>query len=232
MGDRMTDDGLALSLVRIASDPGQVSDLHQILRVFCHQCRNLLNSLKISLYLARRAGVQVLPDTWGELEDRYGTVELLFDLLQTICRPMELAPVCLPFELLAEEKLDSWDKQFSERGRRLELVTPPRAVAIRYDPNWLGQAFDAFVGWRARAGEPGQSARLSWQTDGDLFRVDWREPECRGGLEVQGVTQGRPEPLALPLLARVVAAHGGGLDCSIQDGLYVGLRWPRDRHTS
>src|SRR4051812_10760623 len=54
-GNRLTS-----SLCRIAADPAQVGTLYEILGGYCHQCRNTLNSLKLSLYLARRGGA---PDT-------------------------------------------------------------------------------------------------------------------------------------------------------------------------
>ena len=47
-------DGLTPLLCRIVSDPAQLESLHEVLGGFCHQSRNLLNSLKLSIYLATK----------------------------------------------------------------------------------------------------------------------------------------------------------------------------------
>src|SRR5262245_63205500 len=50
----MQDDALTGSLFRVATDASMVVALHDVLGSFCHECRNTLNSLKLSLYLAKR----------------------------------------------------------------------------------------------------------------------------------------------------------------------------------
>src|SRR5437660_1654591 len=106
-------------LVRMAQDPAQVAWLHGIIGPYCHQSRNLLNGLKIGLYIARRKDddpvTGVCPrhgSHWDELDRAYRAVEERLDRLQSLCRPLELAPVRLPLSLLMEERRGRWIDTF------------------------------------------------------------------------------------------------------------------------
>jgi hypothetical protein len=226
MDEGSMDDALAFSLLQVASDPAQLERLYLILRGFCHHCRNNLSSLKLGLYIARRSESPAEPKSWDELEHQCRMLELAFDRLQTFCRPINLAPVCLPFCALVKEKLSAWQEHFAAHGRSLELIRPSHAFEVRFDPSRLGHALDAIVEWRARAGQPGQPACLSWQAIDNHVLVHWHEPCVAPQPEIEGEMETWPGALSLPLLARVAAAHGGTLDYSVQDGLHIRLRWP------
>jgi len=224
-GDR-AGEGLGEILGRIIGDPEQVHSLHALLGPFCHDCRNLLNSLKMGLYLARRQGSGIEAERWDRLERCYSEVEERFDRLHTICRPMRLTLVRMSLSLLLEDRRENWTERFAARGRVLQLVGPSGPVVGEYDPNYLGTALDAFVDWRAEAGTVGEAAKLHWWTRKGSFHVEWNEinPK-RGSRQNPGVDS--PEPLALPLLARVIAAHGGSLENLKSAGRHVRLCWPQ-----
>jgi hypothetical protein len=220
-GNRLTS-----SLCRIAADPAQVGTLYEILGGYCHQCRNTLNSLKLSLYLARRGGAPDTSTIWDELEPRYQAVERLFDRLQMICRPMMLSPSRLPLALLIEEHRPKWDALLAEHGRRLELLPPRKPVVGDYDPYRLGQGLDALVALCAEQGESDAPIGLHWSSVGSQIQLEWDDSEISGS----GASEhfDASDPFALPFLARIISAHGGTLDVSLDQGLRLLCRWPID----
>ncbi len=224
-------EGAVASWLRIVSDPVKAGSLHGLLRGFCHDCRNDLNSLKLSLYLARRGAEGSDPSIWDEFEPRYRAVECLFERLQAIYWPMVPETVRLPLELLVEERRPGWVESLSRNGRALGLDPPEAPTVGDFDPIRLGQGLDAFVSWRAAVGERGRPARLRWGAEAGQFHLVWSEPGARA-LEARDAADDQREPLALPLLARIVSAHRGAVEVTSDDGLQVHLRWPLDGRPS
>jgi hypothetical protein len=222
-----TEGDLTTALFRIASDPTLVTALHQILGTFCHQGRNVLNSLKLNLYLAQRCRPDCERNRWEDLEACYGALEQLFDRLQAICRPMPLTPVRASLGLLMEEGRSGWAEAMSAHDRPFELVAPSKPAIGDFDPVRMRDGLDVFINWRARAGEPGQPASLSWSADRRAFHLDWDEPGSSGPSTVAEHGDS-PDPFALPLLARVISSHGGSLDLNRRHGLHMSVRWPRE----
>jgi hypothetical protein len=224
--DETHPEGLSAVLSRIVVDPAQVRSLHEILGPFCHQSRNVLNCLKMSLYLARREEERTTGSAWDGLERTYLKLEQFFDTIQTICRPMPLSLVRLSFSMLVEDRRRSWTDLFLGHQRSLELITPRDPVIGDYDPLHLGRALDAFVGWRAESGEDGESASFRWWTDREHFHLEWLESRA-GTKRTGGRAQDQQEPLALPLLGRVISAHGGVMKLLEPSGRYVHVSWPQ-----
>jgi hypothetical protein len=222
--DGIPDQQIASSLLRLAVDPTHRACLYDALGGFCHQSRNVLNSLKLSLYLAKRSATPDLCARWSELEPHYLELEQFIERLQFIIRPMELNCVCLPLSLLIEERTDKWSAEMGTHGRRLEFVPPVNSSNVKYDPSWLGHALDALVAWRAEAKRGSSVAQLRWGVDHGASKLEWLEDSI-GGADRR---LDRPDSLALPLVGRVVSAHGGTLSVDVRDGLQVCLRWPVD----
>lgn len=216
---------LAGSLIDVVANPLKVSALHDILGGFCHQCRNTLNSLKLSLYLAKRDPSHATTAYWGELEERYRAVERLFDRLQAICRPMTLTPIKASLSLIMEERGPGWIEAMAARGRCLTLMPPTETDVGEFDPVRLPEGLGTFILWRAEVGETGQPAQLRWGTREDQFVIDWDEPTALG-LAGPAEASDQTDPLALPFLVRVIAAHGGTLTLDNHDGLHLGATWP------
>src|SRR6478735_1221713 len=85
-------------LLRIAADPERTEHLHRVLGWYCHESRNFLNSLKMSLYLARRMGDGPAAALWAEVEATYTELERFVDRLHQLCRPSPITPVRLPLD--------------------------------------------------------------------------------------------------------------------------------------
>lgn len=216
---------LARTLVGVVSNPSKTHALHEILGGYCHQCRNTLNSLKLSLYLSKRDPTHVASPQWGELDEQYKAVESIFDRLQAICRPLVLTPIRASLSLILNERKPFWTETMAARSRILTLVPPHSSDVGDFDPNWLADALNSFVHWRAAVGEFGQPAQLGWSIYEDQFLIEWDEPSARGFVSV-GPEASRSDPLALPLLARVVTAHGGQMTLNTHDGLHLRVSWP------
>ena len=224
-------DGPTPLLCRIVSDPAQIESLHEVFGGFCHQSRNLLNSLKLSIYLERRNSSSEMKALWNELEPRYLAAERIFDRLQAICRTMALSVVRLPLNLLIEERRTCWAQTLAARGRHLELVPPCAPTIGDYDPNRLGQGFDDFVAWRAEAGDPGVPLHLRWWAENGRFQLHWIDASDFGYRNEVGVVD-LSDALTLSFLARIMSAHGGSLSLEEGKGLHVRLHWPLDVRSS
>jgi hypothetical protein len=126
---------------------------------------------------------------------------------------------------------------FAARGRSLELKAPRSADVGDYDPHYLGLALDSFVNWRAAVAPRGDSARLSWRARNGAFHLEWVETRGPGPAERRGEPRGAEtpseldplpaEPLALPLLTRIVSVHGGTLEQVKASGRHLRLTWPQ-----
>jgi hypothetical protein len=232
-GDSLKGEGaLGEALTRLVADPARVEALHEVLGPFCHRSRNILNSLKISLYLARRdeAPGSRSVELWAEVETRYRAVEEFYDRLQMLWRPLPQALVRISLSLLLEDRRDSWVAQFAARDRVLRMSAVGKDDIGDYDPNCLGVALDAFVAWRASAGEAGRDAQLSWWAREQWFELEWDEPRKPSRTRARpqvGTSGNRSESLALPLLARVIAAHGGVMELVEPSGRHLRLSWPQ-----
>jgi hypothetical protein len=105
-----------------------------------------------------------------------------------------------------------------------------------FDPMYMGLGLDAFVAWRAEAAIAGRPARLHCGISEGLFEVRWEEgplpkssppPDRKFGLEDEARPDRPVDSLALPLLARIVSAHGGYVETSTEPTVMMTLRWPR-----
>ncbi|HEY2159490.1 MAG TPA: hypothetical protein VGH33_27945 [Isosphaeraceae bacterium] len=218
-------DDLTGHFLRIAIDSACGRDLAQTLRGYFHDARNRLNSLKIGLYLARRAASPPHRRVWEELDQSYRGLEQLVDRLQTLCRPMELSPVTGDVGAWLEERRDLWASQLGAAGRSLGWEPPPSPAVGRFDPMRLIQGLDALVDWRASAEGRGEAVRIAWGADSTYLHIEWSEdgPSVDGPLEGR---EGRSVSLVLPILAQTMAAHDGSLAVSQRGGLVVRLAWP------
>ncbi|WP_406696549.1 hypothetical protein V5E97_36755 [Singulisphaera sp. Ch08] len=225
MAQAMQEDDLACSLIGVASSPTKVRALHEILGGFCHQCRNTLNSLKLSLYLTKRDTTHEASPLWGELDQRYKEVELIFDRLQAVCRPMTLTPIKASLSLIMNDLGPAWISAMAERDRSLHLIPPGTSDVGDFDPIRLPDCLNTFVLWRAEVGEQGQPAQLGWGIHENQFVIEWDEPSSLG-IGDSAVDPARSDPLALPLLARVLSAHGGTMTLEYHDGLHLRATWP------
>jgi hypothetical protein len=228
---------LSEALTRIASDAALGRGFHEMLGSYCHQSRNLLNTLSISLYLAQREGHGDCAVPW-RIEPLYKEVERFYDRLQAICRPLPHEPVTLPLALLFQSREEDWSHRLGVRGRRL-MLTPSVGPAVgEFDPARLQVAFDDLVAWRAEVGPLATALRIVWKAEDGWFRVIFDEiPDLAS--EGQGITTGRdgldrsvdrfPRTLAvltMPMLARAMTVHGGRLVEPSRDPWRLELCWP------
>jgi hypothetical protein len=223
---------LGEALSRLVADAARVESLHAILGPFCHRSRNILNCLKISLYLARRteASPGGSEDLWAEVELRYRAVEEFFDRLQMLWRPLPQALVRISLSLLLEDRREGWVAQFAAHDHVLRMNAMGGDDVGDYDPNCLGVALDAFIAWRASLGDSDCDARLRWWTRERRFQLEWDEPRAPGRGRRRAAAASsvyRTESLALPLLARVIAAHGGTMEFVEPSGRHLRLSWPQ-----
>jgi hypothetical protein len=223
-------------LLQIVNDLERVERLRAVLSGFCHRCRNSLNGIKMSLYLFRRESRGAVPDGWGEIETIYQYVEHLFDHLQTIYRPMTISMVRFPLDELIHHHVPKWRSWFESRGLKLQIDPPESEVPGDFDPAQLGLGLDAMAAWRADVGPIGVVVRVAWGVHEGSIEIRWRENAPRSATREPASMScqrdadspsRRVDVLALPLLARILAAHGGQLACERGAGFGVLLRWPQ-----
>jgi hypothetical protein len=230
------EEGLSCSVLRLLDHPDQIDQVRQLLGCFNHRCRNTLNGIKMSLYLSKRELQGPMPASWLELERNYQDIEQLFDRLQMIYRPLRLSMVRSPLGQLIEERLPGWRSILGSNGQTLQLIRPDDAVSGDFDPMHLGLALDAFVAWRAVITAVPRRCLLSWRGDEEFCELGWSEEPIDGiGTRCNSeIAQTTPtiarrggDCLAVPLLARIIHAHGGDQEIASAPGFTIRLRWPR-----
>jgi hypothetical protein len=232
--DGSADDGLSGSLLKFVDD-GRLGPLRLALSDFNHRCRNLLNGMKMSFYLAKRTAPGPLSERWAELDRAYGAVEQLFERLSIIYRSMPLALMKASFGSLAAERSAQWNAWFERNGNALTLEPPGREDVGEMDAMRLVSALDGFIAWRAESLPRGGRATLSWATDGGSFQLVWREQAPKRARDDADPPASPPVlnspasitgSLSLPLLARVIAEHRGRLAWTREPHVEARIRWP------
>lgn len=213
---------LATLLLEMSGESERVAALHSHLGEFCHTLRNRLNSLKLSLYLAKRTMTSVAVAEWAEIEREYQAMEQFLEQFQSICRPLRLTRMPVDLGLFLGEKVRRWQGLFEDRGRVLNWAGMDGPIEGCFDPSQIGLALDALVDWRSREGPPRSEARLVGHCDEGRLTIDWEEPGV-AGQSTSG--EGDRRSLALPLMARVLAAHGGSLQDRSHDHFRLRLDW-------
>jgi hypothetical protein len=219
--------------LKIVSDPAQIKDLHELLGDFCHQVRNRLHMLNMELYFAKVASHDSQRSEWAILEQSYRAVERVVDHLQTICRPMPLTLLSMSLDILLEDRRQDWSCRLAARDLSLELKPPADTVVGLFDPSRLAHALDAWALFRSEQAASGTVIQVSWgRRDGHLT-LEWQEtaPSCGPSPQTTNITlteSVRMTSLALPLLARVMTAHGGHLKVVTKPDWNLHLRWPEN----
>jgi hypothetical protein len=223
-------------LLRLVQDDRQIQHLREQLGGFSHRCRNLLNGLKMSFYFLQRGVDQPLPEYWSALELDYRRIEALFDQLQAIYRPVSLTVIRGTLRCLIQDRQPHWAQWFASGQGTLEIAPPKQESHGEFDPMCLSMGLDALARWRAAVLAADQSARFSWRTGGGQFEVRWEERErcapadsalfpLRSDSKCTAASAA-PQPLALPLLARMLTAHGGTLEWNRKPHFQALMRWP------
>lgn len=221
MIDSLSEGLLADQLLVIVREPRIRQAVYEELGEYCHMCRNRLNSLKLSLFLAKKQSTGRRVEDWERIERHYVELERAVDRVQTICRPMTLSPVSIGLELLIEDRRAEWIRLMAESGCELECVPPPARALAAFDVERMGQALDALIRWRAGDPSPGRLARLRWWVEAGTAHLAWEEERS---------TPVRPSDEGatwnLPLLVRIVLAHGGDLRLTDDSDWRLRLSWP------
>lgn len=225
MLDSAANPGLIAQLMEIVQDPRLRGDVEHLFGDFCHQCRNRLNSLKLSIYLAKRQSAQTSTDAWKSLESDYQILEDQFKRVQTICRPLGLSPVTIALNLLFDDRRASWSNIMAAAGRKLEFQQPCDGTVARFDVDQLGAALDAMVAWRAEQGASAARTMLCWWVEAQQACVTWTETESLGAGTPTRPTR-KDLVWTLPILTRIVTEHGGTLQVDEQAGWTMKLTWP------
>jgi len=220
----VTNELLGDYLLQIARDADLRLQVYEQLREYCHQCRNRLNSLKLGIYLAIRQAPSPTPESWFEIERDYQVLESRVELVQLLCRPLVLSRVTLGFDLLIEDRRDSWSQLMKRQGRDLEFLPPQDRAVVSFDVQILGRVFDSLVSWRASMPSAGRSARMSWWVENGLAHVIWDESEKSPASDE--TSPGSACAWTLPLLARVALAHGGDYQIETDQGWHLEVVWP------
>jgi hypothetical protein len=219
------DQTLGDQLLQVARDPDLRQSVYEHLREYCHQCRNRLNSLKLSIYLAMKQSPTPTDDRWVEIDRHYQDLEKRVEQIQFLCRPIALCQVTLGLDLLVEDRRVVWEALMAEQGRELELVPPAERAVASFDVESLGKALDALVAWRAADRSAAGLARLRWWVDAGTAHLAWEESAEIGRPPGLPASDEAP-PWTLPILARIVEAHGGDYKIQHERGWRLEFAWP------
>ena len=225
MLDELPSLNLNQSLLSLAQNPGLRKDLERILGDYCHQGRNRLNSLKLSIYLAKKQAKAGEATNWHSLERVYQTIETQIDRLQMVCRPMSLALVNIGLSLLFDDRSERWSALTRDAGHSIEYQRPDGPNLARFDVDKLGMALDSLVAWRAEQGTPGTRISVKWWVHASEAQIFWSERPPANSPPRIGLTAGSTA-WTLPILIRVVTEHGGRLRVEEDSGWNLSISWP------
>ena len=191
----------------IARDPTLRGALYGQIGEYFHQCRNRLNSLKLSLYLIKRQADCDLVGPWSEAARQYDELERRMEHLQRLCRPLTLSRVRIGLDLLLNDRQAGWSALWASRHELLRIEPPPSPVVASFDVDRLGHALDRFVAWRAGQGAGSSVACLRWWARSGEVHLSWVESaaavrfdpanDCEGALPwlIRGDRRAwRPQP--------------------------------------
>ena len=225
MSDLPPDLDLHQSLLWIAQNPTLRKDLERVLGGYCHQGRNRLNSLKLSIYLAKRQAPGGDATVWQSVEQAYQIVETQIDRLQMVCRPMSLALVNIGLNLLFDDRSAGWSATLGEAGHHVVFQPPDGANLARFDVDKLGMALDALVAWRAEQGVSGTRILVKWWVHNREAQISWSEQRPTNAPDQLQIHPGSTA-WTLPILIRVVTEHGGRLRVDEDSGWHLAISWP------
>lgn len=226
---------LSKALAKVGSHPALAQQLHEILGDYCHQCRNLLSTMNMSLYLAKRTKDKLDETDWSTVEWYYREAELFIDRVQSICRPMPLSLVETSLQYLFESRFSAWSETLFKNGRTLVVEGPSSSNIGHFDPCRLERVFDDLVAWRAGVGDPCHDLRIQWTTTASAFEVIWDEPptieptSSRIAVRHDSIDSEMSlslPSLTIPMLSRVMSLHRGSLSGSVGSPWKIRLSWP------
>ncbi|WP_435019223.1 hypothetical protein TA3x_001179 [Tundrisphaera sp. TA3] len=220
----MSGHDLTHHLMGIVSDATLRQFVYEHMGEYCHQCRNRLNSLKLCIYLAKRQVPPASATDLGVLEDRYAVLERSIDLIQTLCRPMSLSLASLGLDLLIQDRMPRWIARAIDLDVDFVCAPPTERAVALFDPDRLGQALDLLWDWRMRRMEPGSTVQFGWRVEYGIASVNWHEHP--NGFASSPPPAAETDAWALPLITRVIEAHGGKATLSESDAWRLDLAWP------
>ena len=221
--------GVARALMAVAADPSRTDELYGVLGEFCHGIRDRLNALKISLYVANQSRAPEYGRSWAEIHEQYLEVEQFVDQFQTVFRPMSLSLLSVALGRMIDENRERWERLMQSKGVNLFWSRPKNDPIGTFDAMRLTDALDRFIHCRAEHLPTGTMVAVSWTTEGDRYRLSWEE---------RPPAKSRPNPatppdaecptgnMALLVLVRVMALHGGIVSVRSGEGCGLELRWP------
>ena len=206
------------TLCHIAANHARAAELHDAVGGFCHLLRNRMNTLQMSIYLARRNRDGDAGAMWDDLERQYRGVEGVILLFQSVCQPMSLAPIQIGLSLVLDQFEARWRPKFEGRGLALAAELIEEDGPSRLDPSRIAQALDVLAEWRLGRSDLGPSLTLQGGVSHGRSSLEWRE---------SGTPRHDPDGgLPLAALARVASAHGGTMTVDSDHGFAVRIEWP------
>ena len=173
---------------------------------------------------------------WRDLGRRCDEIEKLFDRLDRIYQSTPLFLVRSPLGQLFAERLRTWRSLYPDWAPAIALDPPKHDAVGDFDPSQLGLGLDALVMSRAESGKS-REPRLGWRATGSQFQIFWEETPDTAASDA-GYSAESPlgsqssdccASLALLVLARIAADHGGELRTRDEPALSVLIQWPQFR---
>jgi PAS domain S-box-containing protein len=207
-------------------ETARLTVLAETASIFAHEVANPLNGISTMLQMLLRGGEVKDLQSKEMLQDALSEIGRLGSLLQefrTFARPESISPEPVDLKELVREVLSTEAMEYSERGIRVEEEFTPDGLSLKADRQKLKQVLLNLFKNAVEAMPDGGTLKICGDGRGDQIFMDISDtgtgiPEGARIFDAFTTTKPHGTGLGLPIVKKIVAAHGGKITYQSQPG--------------
>ena len=207
-------------------ETARLTALAETASIFAHEVANPLNGISTMLQMLLRGKEGQDPESCEMLQDALSEISRLGNLLQefrTFARPETITPEPLDFKELVKEVLSTEALEYSKRGIRVEQEFDSDSLSLKADRQKLKQVLLNLFKNAVEAMPQGGTLKIRGYRRGQQVLIDICDtgtgiPEGTEVFNAFTTTKPMGTGLGLPIVKKIVSAHGGRVTYQNQPG--------------